>query len=180
MGLADSERWFAEEVEPHEPALRGYLHGSFPALRDVDDVVQESYLRIWKTCTTQSIRSAKSFLFTIARRVALNLLRKDRNAPFVDYGDLAPSRVVEERPNAHELLGTQERIDLLADALMSLPRRCREVVILNKINGLPQREIARQLGISERTVEVHVRTGVARCLTQLQSKGFMNFRGDES
>jgi hypothetical protein len=39
-------RWFAAEVHPHEPALRGYLWGSCPAVRDVDDVVQESFLRI--------------------------------------------------------------------------------------------------------------------------------------
>ena len=37
---ADSARWFAEEVQPHEPALRAYLRGSFPKIDDVDDLVQ--------------------------------------------------------------------------------------------------------------------------------------------
>lgn len=35
-------RWFANEVQPHEPALRAYLRNSFPVVRDVDDVVQGS------------------------------------------------------------------------------------------------------------------------------------------
>ncbi|MBI4625089.1 MAG: RNA polymerase subunit sigma-24, partial [Verrucomicrobia bacterium] len=43
MPSPDSElfRWFAEEVQPHEAALRTWLHGRFPDLKDVDDVVQD-------------------------------------------------------------------------------------------------------------------------------------------
>jgi DNA-directed RNA polymerase specialized sigma24 family protein len=63
---SDNARWFAEEVLPHDRALRGYLRGSFPAVRDVEDVVQESYLRIWRTRAAQPIRSARGFLFRIA------------------------------------------------------------------------------------------------------------------
>ncbi len=163
-------RWFAEEIQPHEPALRSYLRGSFPAVRDVDDVVQESYLRIWKTCTTQSVTSAKAFLFTVARRIALNVVRKNHHAPFVALGDFAASRVLEDKLDACDQLIVQERINLLADALLTLSPRCRDAVILHKVKGLPQREVAAQLGISERTVESHVRTGVARCTAYIASR----------
>ncbi len=157
-------------MQPHEPVLRSYLRGSFPAVRDIDDVVQESYLRVWKSCTTRSVSSAKAFLFTVARRIALNVVRKNRNAPFVAVGDFAASRVLEDKPDARDRLIVQERINLLADALLTLSPRCREVVILHKVKGLPQREVAAQLGIGERTVESHVRTGVARCTAYLQSR----------
>jgi DNA-binding NarL/FixJ family response regulator len=40
------------------------------------------------------------------------------------------------------------------------------------MKGLTQREVAAQLGLSERTVETHVRNGVARCLTYLREHGF--------
>ncbi|MGH7944581.1 MAG: RNA polymerase sigma factor [Opitutaceae bacterium] len=181
LGLPNENltRWFLEEVQPHEPGVRSYLRSSLPAIRDVDDVVQEAYLRIWKTRTTQSITSARAFLFTVARRVALNLIRKERNSPFVDYRDFDASRVLEDKPDACDALILQERIDLLADALMSLPPRCRDVVILHKVKGLSQHEVAAQLGVSERTVEAHVRTGVARCLAYLKTKGFCNYRHDE-
>jgi hypothetical protein len=39
---ANQFRWFMEEVQPHDDQLKGYLHGAFPSVRDVDDVVQES------------------------------------------------------------------------------------------------------------------------------------------
>lgn len=173
MSPPPSERthWFAEEVQPHERMLRSYLRGTFPAVRDVDDVVQESFLRLWRMRATEPIRSAKAFLFLVARRVALNVLRKQHNSPFADYGEHAASRVLDDRPDAAEAVIVQERIDQLADALMTLPSRCREAVVMHKIHGLPQREVAVRLGISERTVETHVRAGVARCLAHLQSRG---------
>src|SRR5688500_14989442 len=45
---ADETRWFVDEVHTHDIALKRYLRSSFPALHDVEDIAQESYLRIWK------------------------------------------------------------------------------------------------------------------------------------
>jgi RNA polymerase sigma-70 factor (ECF subfamily) len=168
----DPEKWFKAEVHPHDAQLKSYLRGSFPALRDIDDVVQESYLRIWRAAARSPVKSAKAFLYLVARRVALNFVRKARNSPIDAYGDEAMSGVLDDKPNAREAAIIQDRIDLLADALMSLPPRCREIVVLHKMKGLAQREVADQLGLSERTVETHVRNGVARCLNYLRAHGF--------
>jgi RNA polymerase sigma factor (sigma-70 family) len=177
--LSDVEqtRWFASEVQPHDSSLRAYLRGAFPSVADVDDVVQESYLRIWKTRATHPIRSAKAFLFTVAKRVALNIVRKKGNAPFVPLGDLGGLRVIEDKPNAADALCEQEKIDLLADAVMALPARCREIIILHKLQGLPQKEVAARLGLAEKTVESQTRIGVNRCLEFLQKHGITNFYG---
>ena len=162
--------WFADEVQPHARQLRSYLRGAFPAVRDVDDVVQESLLRVWRTHATAPIRSVRALLFVAARRLALNVLRKQQNAPFVPSGENAASRVLDEKPDAREAALIQERIDLLADALMTLPPRCREIVVMHKIHGSTQREVAGRLGLSERTVETHVRTGIARCHAHLAAR----------
>jgi len=168
---SDQTKWFAEEVQPHENVLRSYLHGSFPSVRDVrrcDAGILPASLR---ARASEPVRSAKAFLFLVARRVALNFIRKSRNAPFLDCGEVAASRVLDDRPDACEALILQERIDLLADALMSLPPRCWDIVILHKVKGHPQKEVAARLGVSARTVESHVRTGVARCLAYLRANG---------
>ena len=70
----DQARWFDNEVRPHETSLRSYLKGSFPAMRDIDDVVQETYLRICKTHATQPIQCVRAFLFGIARRFQAGLV----------------------------------------------------------------------------------------------------------
>ena len=55
----DQARWFAEEVQPHDAQLRAYLRGAFPTACDVDDVMQESYLRVWRVRATGPISSAR-------------------------------------------------------------------------------------------------------------------------
>ncbi len=171
----ETARWFAAEVQPHEPALRGYLRGSFPAVRDVDDVVQESYLRMWRARAAQPIQSAKAFLFTVARRLALDLVRRETISPLRGVGDLADLSVADDRLGAVESIGEQEKIRLLSEAIGALPARCREVVVLHKIKGLTQREVAVRLGLAEKTVENQVSLGMKRCEDFFRRRGIEYF-----
>ena len=177
---AEKARWFVDEIHAHDSQLKAYLRGSFPSVRDVDDVVQESYVRIWKARAVHPIDSAKAFLFTVARNLALKVLRKNENAPFAPHASQAAAEVLDEKPIASEVADMQVKMDLLAEAVMTLPARCREIVILHKIEGLPQAEVAAQLGLSTRTVESQVRIGMKRCLEVLQQRGITNFYGDET
>ncbi|MGH7944052.1 MAG: RNA polymerase sigma factor [Opitutaceae bacterium] len=155
--------WFAENVHPHEPQLRSWLRGSFPAMRDVDDIVQESYLRIWKVRLAVPVRSSKTFLFRIARHIAIDLVRRDKASPLDAVPDVAALGVCSDRPGAAEEACTQEELALLAEAVLSLPPRCREIVLLQKIDGLRAKEIAARLGIAEDSVHAHLLRGVHRC-----------------
>jgi RNA polymerase sigma-70 factor (ECF subfamily) len=159
---ASLSRWFADEVQPHDPQLRAYLRVAFPGVRDVDDVVQESYLQLWRNRRAGGVRSVRGFLFHAARHIALNVLRKERNAPFAVPGPQAVAAVPAEAADAADAAVLRERADLLAEAILALPPRCGEIVVLHKVHGLSQREVAARLGLSERTVETQVRTGLAR------------------
>lgn len=162
---AEPERWFKEEVQPHGPLLKSYLRGTFPTVRDIDDVVQESYLRIWQRQAAKPIASAKAFLFQIARRLALDVIREKSRRKTDTLGDLAELGVIDDRPNALETLSYNEKVALFAAALARLPDRCRTIFILRKFQNLPQREVAAQLHVSERTVE----SQVARAMTLLEN-----------
>jgi RNA polymerase sigma factor (sigma-70 family) len=171
---SDQSRWFAEEVLPHEPALRAYLRSRFPRLSNQDDVVQEAYLRVLRAKRTGHIAYAKAFLFTTARNAALDLFRRKNAAPTEEITDLRKSHVLEERPNAAELVTHQQELDILADAIASLPERCREVITLRYAEGLSYKEIAARLGISPETVKVHMVKGIKRCAGFFQRTGLLN------
>jgi RNA polymerase sigma factor (sigma-70 family) len=173
-GADEASLWFSTEVHPHEPQLRSYLRGRFPGVRDVDDVVQESYLRIWRARAAHPIQSAKTFLFTIARHLAINLVQRKDMTTHVAMGELALSTVIDGGPNAFDALSYQEKISLLAHVLARLPDRCRQVVMLRKIHELSQKEVAAQLGISERTVEKQLARGMAHCQRHLREWGIQN------
>jgi RNA polymerase sigma-70 factor (ECF subfamily) len=162
-------------VHPHGAQLKSYLRGTFPAVRDVDDVVQESYLRIWKARAAAPIHSAKSFLFQVARRVALDVLRKGRNSPIEEGRDFAASRVMDNGPDSVQALITREMVDQLTDAIVALPPRCREVVLLRRLEGLSQRETAEKLGLSEKTVEKYAHNGLLKCSEFLRGRGIEGF-----
>lgn len=163
--------WFTREVQPHGPLLKSYLRSQFPSVRDVEDVVQESYLRIWKARASQPIQSAKAFLFKVARNLALNVVQHERVSPIDVVADLSALPVLEDGPNAADAVCTREEILLLADGIEALPPRCREIFILRRIKSVPQKEIARRLGISEQTVQVQVQRGVKRCAEFLRRHG---------
>jgi RNA polymerase sigma-70 factor (ECF subfamily) len=168
---SEQSRWFAEEVQPHEPALRAYLRRRFPDATDVDDLVQESYLRMWRARSAAPIASAKAYLFTTARHLALALFRRPRIFANVAVTDPPAARIIQEGADVIEHVSTAQEIGLLLNAIDALPRRCREIFILRKLQGLSQKEIAAQLGLSDQTVQVQVARGAKKCAQFLRRHG---------
>jgi len=167
----EHSRWFTEEVQPHEPALRAYLRARFPQVSDVDDLVQESYARLLKARRTGPIACAKAYLFTTARNAALSLLRRPRIFSDQPVTDFAVESVVEEGVNVAETASVNQEVAMLLDAIDALPPRCREIFILRKLKGLPQREIALRLRLSEQTVQVQIARGARKCADYLRQHG---------
>ena len=166
------EHWFAEEVQAHEPVLRAYLHRKFPTLSDVDDLVQESYFRVMRARMKGTLRSAKGFLFETARNAAFDVFRRQRPTVSLDaVVEFDGLSVLEDRPDAAEIVSRDEELALLAEAIESLPNACRQILKLRKIYGLSHKAIAAKLGISERTVNVQVGRGVKRCVDYLEQRG---------
>src|SRR4051812_22542941 len=141
----DTVQWFNDEIHPHDSQLKAYLRGSFPTVRDIEDVVQESYLRIWKARASQPIQSAKAFLFRVARNVAVDLVRRHRSSPIEAVSDLTQLSVTDDLRDARALITAHERIEFLVEALDCLPRRSREIVILCKLQGNSYRKVAAQI-----------------------------------
>jgi RNA polymerase sigma-70 factor (ECF subfamily) len=161
---SDHARWFEREVEPHGAHLKTYLEGEFPSVRgDVDDIVQESFLRVWRARASQPVRSAKAFLFTVGRRVALDLVRRYRRSPVVTVKDFDAILVTGEVSDGSDSSARAEHIALLVEAIQSLPSRCREIFVLCHIEDLSQKVVAERLGLSIGTIGVQSARGLQRC-----------------
>jgi len=172
----EQARWFAEEVQPHGAALRSYLRGKFPGHPDIEDLVQETYARLLQAREHTPVRSPKSFLFTTARNAAFDFFRRRKIVAIDGIADIELLPVLEDRPGVAETVCHDQELQLLAQAIQSLPTRCRQVLTLRKIHGLSHREIAARLGISEHTVNAQVAIGVLRLRDYLRAQG-MNHSG---
>jgi RNA polymerase sigma-70 factor (ECF subfamily) len=168
---SDPASWFAAEIQPHEKRLRVYLRARFPALRDFDDLIQETYARVMRAYHRGQVTSPKALLFITARNAAYDLYRHQRVVPMERLSELDGPSVIEERPDAAELASREQETQLVQEAIRSLPERCRQVFTLRKIYGLSYKEIAAQLGISERTVNAQVTFGIERCRQFLAGRG---------
>jgi RNA polymerase sigma-70 factor (ECF subfamily) len=159
----ESAAWFEQHVRPHESMLRAWLRSRFPSESDLDDLVQEAFARVVCAWETRHIDSPKAFLFATARNLALGRLRH-RHVAGENYGlaEIEAESVLDETADVPDAVARSQELELLTQAIQSLPARCRQVLTLRKIYGLSQREVARQLGISEHTVEAQGTIGLRK------------------
>ncbi|MEJ1972744.1 MAG: RNA polymerase sigma factor [Lacunisphaera sp.] len=167
----DQNRWYLEQLQPHADELRAWLRGKFPVLSDPDNVAQEALTRVWQAHVTGEVRSPKALLFTTARNLALDELRRRQVVSFELVAETAGLPVLEDAPTAAETTANNQELEILTKAIQSLPDRCRQVLTLRKIYGLSQKEIAAQLGIAEHTVEAQIANGMRRCAVFLARYG---------
>lgn len=167
----EQARWFAEEVQPHERPLRSYLRGALPSLADVDDLMQDCYVRILRAREKSTIRSTKPLLFAIARNGVRDFFHRRAKAELTPITENTVSAVLEDDTDVVEFVCHRQEMALLTDAIHALPQRYREVIILRKVKGLSQREIAALLGIAEHTVESIAVKAWRRCADYLRAHG---------
>lgn len=176
LNFDEQSRWFADEILPHERPLRSYLRQSLPTLADVDDLVQDCFARMLRARTTGTVRSPKPLLFAIARNAVRDFIHRKGRAELIPITETAALPVLVDDGDVVESVCRRQELALLSEAIHALPERCREVLLLRKIKGMSQREIAELLGIAEHTVEALAAKGTRRCAEFLRLRGVVTGR----
>jgi len=180
MSSLKNARWFEEEVQPHETSLRSYLRHHFPTLPDIDDYVQESYARLIRAQQVGKISYIKAFLFTTARNAALDFFRRRKVVTIDQVDDLEGLHIMDDTPSVAEIVSKQQELELLADAVKTLPHRCRQVLTLRLLYGLSHKEIAADIGISTHTVKAQLAKGMRRCADYFSERGMTGARSQQT
>lgn len=154
------DAWFAREILVHEEALTRYLQRCWPHRDDIHDLRQEVYVRVYEAAGKALPASPKSFLFASARNLITDRLRRGRVVSIETMGDLEPLHVLVDEVSPERRFDGRQALRRLSEAFDRLPDRCRQVLWLRRVEELPQKVVASQLGISEKTVEKHVANGI--------------------
>lgn len=175
MSSAEQARWFSEQVQPHEPALRAYLSKRFPSLPDHDDLVQETYARLLRQADPARLTQPRAYLFITARNAAIDFFRRQQSHPHEAIEEMleVDPALVDAAPGVVESLERRQRREVLTEALRALPERCREVMLLRYLDGCSGREIGARLGISIGTVKGHLLKGVRDCTRFFEGRGLV-------
>lgn len=161
--------WFLSEVLPLEAALTRFLRRNWRNENEVDDLLQEVYVRVFEAAQKQIPESAKPFVFTTAHNLLVDRVRHNKVVPIEAIGELDTLNVELDEPGPDRNVIARDELRRLQLALDSLPPRAREAIILKQVEGLPRREVAARMKITERTVQWHLSEGLQALAAVLYS-----------
>ncbi len=152
------------------PGLLKYSERLVRKAEIAEEVVQDVFYNVWKN--RESIRIThtwKSYLFRSVYNNSMMYLRKTRREVSLEEGLFLEKEG--SAPNPIEELEFNETSAMIADTVNSLPKRTREIFLMNRHEGLKYREIAEQLSISVKTVEANMGKALKALRKSLEKYG---------
>lgn len=125
---------------------------------DAHDVVQESFVRLWKMRDRVRLDTVEPLVFRIAMNAAKNRRRTRRLWQWVPFGD---AMLAEDTPADVTLAHAAEE-RRMRRALDALPKDLRDVLVLAELSELSHAQVAEALGIAEGTVGSRRHSALAR------------------
>lgn len=116
-----------------------------------EDIVQDAFLKLWQKCKDVPPLKAKSFLFTAASNLFLDSKRREKVVLKFQTQYRQEATVSQETPEFQ--LEEKEFKAKLERIISEMPEKSRSVFLMNRIEKKPYREIAEDLGLSQKAVE---------------------------
>lgn len=160
------------EAQAEEAALRHALHRFVTGrLRDGiegEDIVQETYVRLYDYRRKRHIADVAAFCFAVARNLVHDHFRRLRAQP--PAAELAED-IACPLPRVDEVLDYRERVDILVRALNVMPPLRREIFLRRRLDGIPGAVVAADLGMTQPAVDKHCTRALADLRYALERRG---------
>jgi len=151
------ESVFNEVFRKYSKDLYNFLYYKYGEDNHPGDLVQETFLKLWKNCHKVEIEKVRSYLFTVANNQVLNEIAKKKTA--LKYRSVPQKDKTSETPEY--IMEGNEYMDRLQNAIQELTEPQRVAFMLNRVEGKKHQEIAEMLGISRKAVEKRIYTALA-------------------
>jgi len=160
VSLREVKAWFVREVLPLESALIHFLHHNWRNQADIDDLLQEVYMRLTAAAQKEIPAQTKAFVFSTARNLLIDRVRREQVVPIEAVADLDALGVAIDEPGPDRSVMARDELRRVQAALDRLPPRAREALLLRRVDGLSRAEIAQRMGIGEGTVKEYLSESV--------------------
>lgn len=145
-------------------SLRNYIYYKCGDLEKAEDIMQESFIKLWVSCKKVVMEKVKSFLFTVASRLFIDTTRHHKVE--LNFIREKPSLINTEDPD--HILRETEFGEQLQMAISGLPPGQREVFLMNRIDKMTYQEIAEHLEISVKAVEKRMHLALQNLKEKIQ------------
>ena len=166
-------------------SLRGSLARAVIGIvlpKEIEDIVQETYVRACQIEKKREINAPRAFLLKTARNLALDHVKRAESCLVFSVEETGESGFGETERSGDETfdrVASNEEFSHFCEAVRQLPMQCRRAFVLKKVYGFSQREIAREMNLSESTVEKHIAQGIKRCTYFMMLHGVQDFGGKQ-
>jgi len=152
--------WFVNEVLPLERSLTSYIRRNWRVPEDVLELRQDIYEHLLIGARRAVPINARTYVYTVARNHLINCTRRARIVPIDAVADLESVSPDMDMFEAERALTARDELRYVKQGIDKLPPKCREVILLQKIEGMTDREAAASLGISVETVRRQIKLGM--------------------
>jgi len=143
------EKVYDQLYREHAEKICYYLYYKYGDMDKAQDIVQDSFAKLWVNCAKILFEAAKSFLYKIANNASINVLVHEKTV--LKYQQTPQKTFTNESPEFQ--MEEKEFMERLNRAISDLKEGQREVFLLSRIENKTYKEIAEMLGISVKAVE---------------------------
>lgn len=154
------EQFITRAMADHESALIGYASTLLNSVDLARDVVQDTFIRLCQQEPEKVRANLKSWLFTVCRNRAFDLLRKDKHTEPLD--DIRFSKVAGDIPAPDQQAEQEERLAQVMKILHRLSDNQRECILLKFQQGLSYQEIEKVTGLTQGNIGFLIHAGLKR------------------
>ena len=151
------------ELEQYQPELHRYLVRCMRSNRDIEDLLQDVYVRFLQSPHKDLVRQPRPYLYRIAANVVAEFNLRQRRQPLTYDSDIANEKL-EEKSAADDLADAHnDQRQLLTKILQRLPKIYRTVLVMRMREGLTHEEIAQKLNLAPVTARTYLSRALALC-----------------
>jgi RNA polymerase sigma-70 factor (ECF subfamily) len=161
--------WVGSNIVPHEADLRSWLRRTGVPKDEIDDTVQDAYLRLAQLASVDHIQNPRAYFFSAARSAMVSRIRRERIVRIDILTGIEALAIEDMTPGPDRQVSGRQELERVRQMVEALPERCREIFKLRRIERLSQREIATRLGLPETVIEQQATRGMkllAKALTE--------------
>lgn len=166
-----ADAFFEQLCRTHEAQLIAYLTQMLGRVDLAREIAQDTYEQLHRTYRPEQVMFPRAMLFKVATNHALMHLRRRRVESAVISGPVGMEEVPDRRAGPDRQVMADQIAQCLAEVIQGLSPPLRAVFVLAHVHGKPRKEVAQQLGISERRVDKRMTRALKQIRMQLSSQG---------
>lgn len=153
----------------HGTELRSYLQHRLGDRHMASDLVQDAFLNVLERPDTR-IGDIRAYLYAIARNLLINHRKQEARRRTEAVAPEALALLAADQPSPEDVADSRLQLERVHALVSELPRRTQEIFVLNRIDGLTHAEVARELRISESSVQKHLALAIAHMTRRLRGR----------